>query len=89
MPLPLGETPAYSCLVLVLPLESGRFRARTANYDGLVCEAGSERAALMELAKQFEQRLAAHADAGEPIPWLEPPLPAEDGEYERAIPVHL
>jgi hypothetical protein len=81
--------PVFNCIVHVMQLPTGGVRARVANLSGLECEAPHERAALATLVKQFKQQVITLMQAGQPIPWIEPPQPAEPGEQQRFIPVHL
>jgi hypothetical protein len=81
--------PVFSCLVYLAADAGGGVRARVANLPGLECTAGSERAALGKIVPAFKQRIAELMRTGTPIPWIEPPTPAEAGEQTRFIPVHL
>ena len=83
------QVPVFSCLVYISVDASGGVRARVANLPGLECTAGSERAALGKIVPAFKQRIAELMSTGTPIPWIEPPTPAEAGEQIRFIPVHL
>lgn len=84
-----ADVPVFNCIVYVLTTESGAVRARVANLPDLQSAASSERAALSQLVPAFKQRVAELTRAGAPIPWIEPPLPAEPGEQRRFVPVHL
>ena len=83
------QVPVFSCLVYIAPDAGGGVRARVANLPGLECTAGSERAALGKIVPAFKQRIAELMSTGTPIPWIDPPTPAEAGEQTRFIPVHL
>lgn len=88
--LPQSETaavPVFNCVAYVSK-KDGRYIARNGHWD-VQCEAGSERVALQRLASEFKQRAAAAHQAGEELPFDDPPLPMRDDETERLIPVHL
>ena len=80
--------PVFNCVVYVSPVAGG-VRARVANLPGLECTAASEREALAKIVPAFKQRVAELMQSDTPIPWIEPPAPAEPGEQKRLIPVHL
>jgi hypothetical protein len=82
------QVPVFSCLIYIAT-DGGGVRARVANLAGLECAAGNERAALGKLVPAFKKAIAELLRSGAPIPWIEPPLPAEPGEQVRYIPVHL
>lgn len=89
---PLGpavEVPVYNCIVLVGPGETSGVRARVANLAGIETTARTEREALQQLIPAFKQRLSDLRTSGESIPWLDPPSPADAGEQQRLIAVHL
>ena len=89
---PLGpavEVPVYNCIVLVGPGETSGVRARVANLAGIETTARTEREALQHLIPAFKQRLSDLRTNGESIPWLDPPSPADAGEQQRLIAVHL
>lgn len=93
MDLPISDTPpvpVFDCHVLLAgPDETGRYRARAANLDGVTGGGGSERQALLSIVTAFKAVVGELHRNGEPIPWKVPPdLPAA-GEVERWIPVHL
>jgi hypothetical protein len=84
-----ADVPVFSCIVLVSPEVGGGVRARVANLAGFECTAASERQALAQIISTFKQRVAELIRAGTPIPWIDPPLPAEPHEQKRWVPVHL
>ncbi|MEM9643825.1 MAG: hypothetical protein AAF989_02430 [Planctomycetota bacterium] len=91
-PLPIQgkpDTPAFGCLVYVCKNETGGVHARVANLAGLEIDAASERDALGKLVPVFRSKVAALLEAGEEIPWLDPPSPKRDDEQKRFLPVHL
>ena len=51
--------------------------------------AATERAALSKIVPAFKQRVTQFLSKDEPIPWIDPPLPRNDYEQERLLPVHL
>lgn len=85
-----GCVPVFDCRVLVRrPDERGMVRARCANLADLTVEGRTERDALMAITRAFKTEIARHHSAGEPIPFLDPPLSPEADESERWLPVHL
>jgi len=83
------DVPVFSCIVYVSPDAGGGVRARVANLADLGCIAASEREALGKIVAAFKQRVGDLMHSETPIPWIEPPMPAEPGELIRFIPVHL
>lgn len=85
-----GSVPVYDCHVILTPPKDGAgYIARAVTLPGVTAEAGTERDVLRRIVDLFKQRLIAHRDAGEPIPWSETPETPQPGEVERWIPVHL
>ncbi len=84
-----ADVPVFSCIVYVSPAVDGGVHARVANLSGLECTAANERAALGKIIPAFKQRVSELLQSGHPIPWVEPPSPAEPGEQPRFVPVHL
>jgi hypothetical protein len=83
-----ADTPVFNCIVY-LAVDAGGMRARVANLPGLECTAAGEREALGKIVTAFKQRVAQLIHSKTPIPWIEPPLPAEPTEQKRFVPVHL
>ena len=83
------EVPVFNCVVYIATVADGGVRARVANLADLRCEAGSEREALGKIVPAFKKRVAELTESGTPIPWIEPPEPAQAEEQTRLIPVHL
>lgn len=86
---PPDNVPVFQCIVYISTIPSGEVQARVANLAGLQCTASTERSALSRLVPEFKLRVAELHRAGEPIAWIDPPLPAEPGEQIRYVPVHL
>lgn len=90
LPISAGApVPVFNCVVYVSTGSDGQVTARVANLLDLSCVADSERAALTRLVAEFKQRVSNWTQAGEPIPWIDPPEPAAEGEQKRFVPVHL
>ena len=79
----------FNCIVYISPNSDGGVRARVANLPGLECTAASEREALSKIVPAFKQCVSELMRSETPIPWIEPPTPAESEEQTRHIPVHL
>ena len=86
---PPGDVPVFSCIVYVSTDAGSGVRARVANLAGLECIAANEREALAQIVAAFKQRVAELTQSTSPIPWIDPPPPAEPGQQTRFIPVHL
>ena len=84
-----SDVPVFNCIVYISPDSGGGVRARVANLPGLECTAASERDALSTIVPAFKQRVGELMRSKTPIPWIEPPTPAESEEDTRYIPVHL
>jgi hypothetical protein len=84
-----ANVPVFTCIIYVSRAEGGGVRARVANLAGFECTAGSEREALMKLVPAFKERIRELLQNATEIPWIEPRLPKEPDEQERAVPVHL
>ncbi len=85
---PRGDVPAFTCLVYVRS-DGGKFFARVANLDGIQASGSSQRDVLAKIIAKFKKRVAGLISAGDPIPWIDPPLSPGDGEQKRIVPVHL
>ena len=83
------DVPVFSCIAYVSPETDGGVRVRVANLMGLECTAASEREALGKIVSAFKMCVAEQIRNETPIPWIEPPSPAQEGEQIRYIPVHL
>lgn len=83
-----ADVPVFNCVVY-LSRDAGGVRARVANLAGLESTASNEREALGKIVPAFRQRVAELMRAGTPIPWIDPPEPAAEGEQTRFVPVHL
>lgn len=83
-----GDVPVYQCVVYLTPATS-KVHARVANLHDLTCDGANEREALRTIVGAFKKRLVEYASRNEPIPWIEPPEPIQQGEVQRLIPVHL
>ena len=81
--------PTFACLIYVSKTDEGKVKARVANLSGFELTAATERDALLRISKQFKAHVVQETADGEAIDWIEPPLPAEQGEVVRSIPVHL
>ncbi len=81
--------PVFSCTVYVSKNDEGKARGRVANLAGIEANGNSERDVLMKVSKEFKSRVLKMFEAGEEIPWIEPPLPKNDSEQVRTIPMHL
>jgi hypothetical protein len=87
---PPEEIPVYNCRVYVAPKnEQGVVVARAAALADVVGRGESERAALQQVVALFKAKIVAFREQQEEIPWIEPALPAEPGELERWLAVHL
>ncbi|MCR9118757.1 MAG: hypothetical protein NXI22_17615 [bacterium] len=86
--IPLQNVPVFECIVYLQTSESG-VRARVANLAGLECTADSEMSALRKLVTEFKRTVGELTTQKQPIPWIDPPAPAEPGELKRFVPVHL
>lgn len=80
--------PAYSCLIYVRPVEGG-ISARVANLPGIEITSSSERAALQKVVPAFRDMVAECVREGREIPWIDPPLPIDQAESRRIMPIHL
>jgi hypothetical protein len=80
--------PVFNCIVHVAQVGGGVI-AHVANLAGIEGRGRTEREALAQVVPAFKARLAAYVAAGEPIPWIEPPVSSKEGETQRLIAVHL
>jgi len=82
------NVPVFNCIVYISS-DADSVKARVANLPDLEVTASSEREALAQLVPAFKQRVSDLMQSETPIPWIDPPIPAEPGELQRFIPVHL
>ena len=89
--LPIGKpVPVFNCVIHVGPNPDGSgVQARCAVMEDLVIVGRDERDALSKIATEFKQRAGELHSAGKPVPIIDPPLPANEGEETRWLPVHL
>lgn len=88
LPMQGESVPAFSCVVYVRNLD-GRVHARVANLEGFVCDGSSEREVLGKIVPAFRKHVGELLTSGQEVPWIDPPLPIDDGEQKRFLPVHL
>ena len=81
--------PVYSCIVNVLRNEDGTVTGRVANLAGIESSGAAERDVLGRISREFKARMIELSEAGEAIPWIDPPTPPDKNEQVRSIPVHL
>ena len=86
--------PVFACLVYVCHDADGRVSGRVVNLAGadagpIEASGSSERDVLGQLTREFKARVFALHEAGQAIPWIDPPPPPEENEQTRSIPVHL
>lgn len=81
--------PVFSCLVYVSKDDEGKVNGRVANLDGIEAIGNSERDVLQRVSKECKSRVLKLVEAGEEIPWIDPPKPKTDAEQIRRIPMHL
>ncbi|TWU60263.1 hypothetical protein Poly51_05380 [Rubripirellula tenax] len=86
---PTAEVPSFGCIVYVKRDVNGGVVARVANLDGISVVASTERDALAKIVPEFKQRVRDGLASGQPIAWIDPPLPMESDEQKRFLPTHL
>lgn len=85
-----ASVPVFSChVILTPPGDDGKIVGRTANLSEISASGATERDVLKSLMQQFKTRVKQSLDAGQPVPFLDPPQTPGQGEVERFIPVHL
>ena len=87
-----GDTPVvplYKCVVYVRKNEDGTVTGRVANLAGIESSGAAERDVLARITREFKAKMIEMSEAGQEIPWIDPPTPAEENEQVRSIPVHL
>lgn len=87
-PKPAG-VPVFSCIVHVSRSAEGGVQARVANLPDIEATAATERQALAKVVGQFKERVGELLRLGQPIPWIDPPLPLGPDQQQRLIAVHL
>ena len=86
----LNPVPVFSCHVLLGKANSDGLRtARAANLEGISATAAGERDVLRAVMEEFKARIQQHVQAGQEIPWTDPPVKPDADEVERFIPIHL
>jgi hypothetical protein len=84
------NVPVFNCVAYVAPLDAdGMVVATVANLAGIAGRGRSEREALAQVVPQFKAAVARYHQAGEPIPWIDPPVACPPGHVQRLIAVHL
>lgn len=87
---PPSGVPVYNCLALVAPRNAeGIVHARAANVSDLRTSGASEREALQHLVGAFKIIVSQSLAEGREVPLLKEPHPAQPGEVQRFIAVHL
>lgn len=81
--------PVFSCTVYVSKNDEGNVRGRVANLAGIDASGNSERDVLVKVSKEFKSRVLKMFEAGEEFPWIDPPMPKNESEQIRTIPMHL
>ena len=83
------STPVYNLTVLVRQLESGETIARAANLATGEVQASSIRGALSKIVAAAKVLISERVALGESIPWIDPPLAADESESRFLVPLHL
>lgn len=81
--------PVYNCSVIISRLDNGQIHGQVANLDGIEVSAVTEREILQQIVTQFKTTIGKYVEAGQEIPWLDPPRAAAPDQVEKLIPVHL
>jgi len=82
--------PVYNCpAYLSAADESGQIRVRCATLLEVTASGANQREALGRLVERFKQAIIGYRTAGQEIPFVDPPLPAEPSERAVFIAVHL
>jgi predicted RNase H-like HicB family nuclease len=85
-----APVPVFDCRVILSPPdERGTIAARCTTLPSVTATGPDERQALRAIVEAFKAQVQTHLEAGEPIPWADPPETPQDGEAQRWIPVHL
>ena len=77
------SVPVFSCLVYIHTKEDGTVIGRVANLAGIEASGASEPFVLRKVTQAFKSQILKLHEAGQEVPWIEPPEPA--AENERAI----
>ena len=85
----MSSVPVFNCIVYLSKITDDRVSVRVANLPSLECTGANEREALTRIVTLFKQQVAELTQNQQPIPWIDPPPPAESNEQTRFIPVHL
>jgi hypothetical protein len=88
---PYSPPPVYDCrAILTLPTGADHtYYAVVGNLSEVTGSGATERDCLRDLVTKFKNRLQEFREAGEEIPWTEPPISPNPGQQQRWIPVHL
>ena len=83
-----SDVPTFGCVVYVKKIDGG-VTARMGNLESMESTGASERDAISKLVPAFKEMAKKLVAKNEPVPWIDPPLPMQEGEQKRFIPVHL
>ena len=83
------DVPVFVCLVYVHANDDATVTGKVANLAGIEANGSSEREVLGKVLREFRSRVANLFEAGEEIPWVDPPRAPLANEQVRSIPVHL
>jgi len=88
------SVPVFACLVYVQTNEDGTATGRVANLASeetgeIRASANSERDVLAKLTREFKSQVSKLLEAGQEIPWIDPPPAPSEDEQVRSIPAHL
>ncbi|QEG37004.1 hypothetical protein [Bythopirellula goksoeyrii] len=83
------NVPVFVCLVYVHKNEDATVTGRVANLAGIEASGSSERDVLGKVMREFKSRVVKMFEAGQEIPWIDPPEPPQQNEQIRSIPMHL
>ena len=83
------NVPVFTCLIYVHQNDDGTVVGRVANLAGIEASGSSERGALSKLVSEFKTKITELYEAGQQIPWVDPPPPPSEHEQIRSVPMHL
>ena len=83
------SVPTFSCLVYIHTSEDGTVIGRVANLAGIEARGASEPFVLRKATQAFKSQVLKQHEAGQDIPWIDPPEPPAENERVRSIPMHL